>query len=153
MALLRVFGIVLLALTAFAYAAMFISWNAGTTMVVGFNTPWTSKFVEELPVWSLPFIGGVIGVFVMLFSSWALWSGQKQQADKYQRQVEKAKRIITERNQAIEDQEQRISELEAELAAAKGSEVEAAGETTATGGKPADARPEPVGEDDDEEAI
>ena len=153
MALLRVFGIVLLTLIAFAYAAMFVSWNPATTMVVGFNTPWTSKLVEELPVWSLPFIGGVIGVFVMLFSSWALWSGQKRQADKYKRQVEKAKRIIPERNQMIEDQQQRIEELEAELAAAKDSEVEAAEETTATGEKPADAQPEPVDEDDDEEVI
>ena len=158
MAVLRVFGVVLLALVAFAYAAMFVSWNPATAMVVGFNTPWTSKLVEELPIWSLPFIGGVIGVFVMLFSSWALWSGQKRQADKYKRQVDKAKRIIAERNQEIEDREQRIAELEAEVAAAQApeaaSEVEAAPETAeetkAADEKPAAPKSDSVDEDDEE---
>ena len=154
MAVLRVFGIVLLTLVAFAYAAMFISWNPAVTTVVGFNALGSSKLVEELPVWSLPFIGGVIGVFVMLFSSWALWSGQKRQADKYKRQVDKAKRIIAERNQALEDQEGRIGELEAELAATKEAGVSSVAERAevapAAADKPVELKLEPVDEDDEE---
>jgi hypothetical protein len=155
MALFRVFAIVLIAVLAFGYAAMFVSWNATTTTVVGLNTPWTNKLVEDLPVWSLPFIGGVIGIFAMLFSAWALWSGQKRQADKYKRQVDKAKRIIAERNRTIEDQQQRIDELEAGAPGAQDSAAEVGTEVAgdAEGEPLAEPEPKQADGDDDDEVI
>jgi hypothetical protein len=152
MALLRVVGIVLLTLIALTYAAMFVSWNPGTTAVVGCKLP-TGTFVEDLPVWSLPFIGGVIGVLAMLFSTWALWSGQKRQTDRFKKQVDKAKKIIIERNNTIEKQEQRVAELEAALAetatapAAPAEDGEDAPTETHSESQPPVSEPD---EDDDE---
>jgi uncharacterized membrane-anchored protein YhcB (DUF1043 family) len=154
MALLRVVGTVIVVVVALAYGALFISWNPTIISVVGLGSPVSQKMVEELPVWSLPFIGGVVGVFVMLFSMWALWAGQKRQTDKYKRQVEKAKRIIAERNGTIEEHEAKIAQLEADLATAS-QQSEHVGEESLTEEQPgsqvsAATELEVAAEDDDE---
>ena len=117
MALFRTVLTVLLVIIALLYAAFFVSWNAANVVVVGLDAPYPTKMVEDLPLWSLPFIGGVAGVFAMLFSMWTLWAGQKRQTDKFKRQVARAKQIIADRNGAIEKHEQRIADLEGQVAA------------------------------------
>ena len=101
---------VLLILILIAYCALFITWNSQPVTVAGLD--WLGdRYVQEMPLGYLPFIGAVAGALLMGIAVWSEWSQQKGRADRAAAQVTNAKAKLQELADIIKQHRQEIAEL------------------------------------------
>ena len=108
----------LLVVIIVGYAALFVMWNAGYVAVCGIVWPPTrqaARWVEDLPVGSLPLIGAVLGAVLMAIATWGEWARQRTTARRADAQVQKAKAKLQELVEKIKQQQSQIEQLQARL--------------------------------------
>ena len=124
---------VLLLLIIVGYAALFLVWNPNYVTVCGLvwpPVPQGERWIEQLPLGSLPLMGAVLGVILMAIAAWGEWARQKATADQARAQVQKAKVKLQELVGKIKEQHSQIQELQRQV-----GEPEPAAEPEAVGGE------------------
>jgi hypothetical protein len=105
---------VIVGLVVLAYAAAFLSWNAGSQEITALQLGAT-KFSQQMPLGGLVFIGLIAGAVIMAVAAWSAWSTQKSRADKAVAQVQKAKEKLQAQLATINELRVEVDRLQSEV--------------------------------------